>query len=205
MSDDRTPGTAPPGGPGPVDGADDGGAARLVLADGTGRRLARGLEDAYPREGCGLLLGRVEGADRVVEEARPAPNRWEARDDRYLVDPETLRRAVDEEAAGGPRVLGFYHSHPDAEPVPSSTDRELAWPWYLYLVVPVRDGRAGRGRAWELEEDGDGWVERAVVAGREAGPGDGERTARGADRPRRRGGGPDGSARGPANADPPEA
>lgn len=143
------------------------GRARLVLAGGTADRIARAVEEAYPREGCGLLLGRVEGDDRVVEEARPASNRWEDREDRYLVDPETLRRAVDEEAGGGPRVLGFWHSHPDADPVPSATDRELAWPWYLYLIVPVRGGRARRGRAWELH-DGR-WAERPVTGGPNAG------------------------------------
>lgn len=159
MSGDDRPRVAPRGG-----GAEEG-SVRLVLAGGTDRRLAGSLEEAYPREGCGLLLGRVDGDDRVVEEVRAAANRWEGRDDRYLVDPETLRRAVDEEAAGGPRVLGFYHSHPDADPVPSATDRELAWPWYLYLIVPVREGRAGTGRAWKLAEDEDGWAERPVLEG----------------------------------------
>lgn len=183
MSGGEGPRTEPAGGRGTEDGADRDDPTRLVLAAGPARRLVRGVEQAYPREGCGLLLGRVEGSDRIVEEARPAANRWEGRDDRYLVDPETLRRAVDEEAAGGLRVLGFYHSHPDADPVPSPTDRELAWPWYLYLVVPVRGGRAGRPRAWELEEEGGGWIERSVVAGRAGSPGGGGR----------------------ANADPPEA
>lgn len=164
MTGGEGPGVAPRGG-GP--GRPEGGEPRLVLARGTAGRIDRAVEEAYPREGCGLLLGRVEGDDRVVEEARPASNRWEGRDDRYLVDPETLRRAVDEESAGGPRVLGFWHSHPDADPVPSATDRELAWPWYLYLIVPVRGGRARRGRAWELD-DGR-WVERPVTDGPNAG------------------------------------
>ncbi len=164
MTGDEGPRVAPRGGEG---GSGPGDATRLVLAGGTAARIARAVEEAYPREGCGLLLGRTEGPDRVVEEVRPAANRWEGRDDRYLVDPETLRRAVDREAEGGPRVLGFFHSHPDAEPVPSATDRELAWPWYLYLIVPVRDGRARGGRAWELEDGG--WAERPVVAEPNAG------------------------------------
>lgn len=134
----------------------------LLLPAAAGRLLARAAEEACPREGCGLLLGRVRGTDRIVERLRPAANRWEGRDDRYLVDPATLRRAVDREAEGGPRVLGFYHSHPGAEAVPSGTDRELAWPWYLYLIVPVRDGRAGTGRAWELVGGEEGFEERPV-------------------------------------------
>lgn len=165
MSGEEAPRSAPRSGDEPS--TRDAGPARLVVPGAAERKLARTLERAYPREGCGLLLGRVGGAragDRVVEEVRPAPNRWEGRDDRYLVDPATLRRAVGEEGRGGPRVLGFYHSHPDAGPRPSDTDRELAWPWYLYLIVPVRDGEARTGRAWELVEDGEAWAERPVIA-----------------------------------------
>lgn len=164
------------GGAGRADGAgqgrdDEAGdstrAARLVLPAAARSALEGTLEDAYPREGCGVLLGRVEGADRRVTEIHRAENRWAERDDRYLVDPGTLRRLMDREGEGGPRILGFYHSHPDAAPEPSPTDRDHAWPWYLYLIVPVREGRAGKGRAWQLDEkgDGEGFAERKVVEG----------------------------------------
>lgn len=142
----------------PPDGGD-----RLLLPAGLARAMAAELEEAYPAEGCGVLLGRVEGGDRRVTELAGAENRWPDRDDRYLVDPGTLRRLMEREDHGGPRVLGFYHSHPDAEPVPSGTDRELAWPWYLYLIVPVEAREAGEGRAWTLEDGGDDFVERPVA------------------------------------------
>jgi proteasome lid subunit RPN8/RPN11 len=140
--------------------------ARLVLPAPARRELVAGLEEAYPAEGCGVLLGEEDGPDRRVTEVRPAENRWPERGDRggrYLVDPGTLRRLMDREAAGGPAILGFYHSHPDADPVPSETDRELAWPWYLYLVVPVREGEAGEGRAWQLDAGAGGLRERPVL------------------------------------------
>ena len=139
------------------------GPTRLLLPPERRRELAAGLEAAYPGEGCGVLLGEVDGPDRRVTRLVAAENRWAERDDRYLVDPGTLRRLMEREEEGGERILGFYHSHPDAEPVPSETDRELAWPWYLYVIVPVRDGRAGRGRAWELQERGGPFVERPLL------------------------------------------
>lgn len=143
-----------------VDGVS--GPARLHLPPERQRELAAGLEEAYPGEGCGVLLGDVDGRERRVTRLVAAENRWSRRDDRYLVDPGTLRRLMDEEE-GGNRILGFYHSHPDADPVPSETDRELAWPWYLYLIVPVRDGRAGWGRVWELEAPDGPFAERPLV------------------------------------------
>ena len=139
------------------------GSTRLLLPLERRRDLAAVLEAAYPGEGCGVLLGEVEGRDRRVTRLVAAENRWAERDDRYLVDPGTLRRLMEREEEGGERILGFYHSHPDAEPVPSETDRELAWPWYLYLIVAVRGGRAGTSRAWELEEPAGRFVERAVL------------------------------------------
>lgn len=144
--------------------AGDATAARLILPAAPRRRIVTGVEATYPREGCGVLLGDVEGRDRTVTEVVEADNRWPDRDDRYLVDPGTLRRLVEREADGGPRILGYYHSHPDAEPVPSATDRELAWPWYLYLIVPVREGTAAPGRAWELPDGGEEFLEREVVS-----------------------------------------
>lgn len=160
---------------GPGEREPDGGdrPARLVLPAAARRELIAGLEAAYPAEGCGVLLGEADGPDRRVGDVHPAENRWPEGGDRggrYLVDPGTLRRLMDREAEGGPTILGFYHSHPDADPVPSETDRELAWPWYLYLVVPVREGEAGEGRAWQLDEDAGEFRERPVVG---AGPDDG--------------------------------
>lgn len=125
--------------------------ARLVVPERLMERIEERAERAYPGEGCGVLLGGRDGSDRVVRELAEAPNAWSGRDDRYAVDPDLLRELQEREDAGGPVVLGFYHSHPEAEPVPSSTDREHAWPWYLYLIVEVRDGGARQARAWEFE------------------------------------------------------
>lgn len=125
----------------------------LVLPSSLCEELGRELEAAHPEEGCGVLLGRVENGQRVVQSFEPTRNLWSDREDRYLVDPGALRRLLDEDDLGGSRVLGFYHSHPDSPPEPSATDLEHAWPWYSYLIVPVWNGRAERGRVWELSCD----------------------------------------------------
>lgn len=130
-------------------------AGRLRVPGSAWETVAAGLEEAYPGEGCGVLLGSASGAERRVEAAKPSGNRRGERDDRYGVDPDLLRRLQAREEEGGPRVLGFYHSHPDAAPVPSETDRAWAWPWYVYLIVPVEAGRARpeEARAWRLQGD----------------------------------------------------
>lgn len=130
---------------------------RMLFAD-----LLASAAKSYPREACGILLGRIDGESRVVEGFRPTPNRWSGREDRYLVDPESLRRALASEDNGGPGVVGFYHSHPDAPPLPSETDRGLAWPWYYYVIIRVAAGEPQEARAWELDVDAGCFQERSI-------------------------------------------
>lgn len=138
---------------------------RMLVTEEVWSQLIDHLEEAYPAEGCGVLLGRRGDGLRRVREAVRAPNEWGGREDRYAVDPDLLRDLLAREDEGGPAVVGFYHSHPDAEPVPSATDRRLGWPWYHYLIVPVRDGAAGSARLWQFPgHDGpprEGRIERA--------------------------------------------
>ncbi|MEJ2311662.1 MAG: M67 family metallopeptidase [Gemmatimonadales bacterium] len=136
--------------------------ARLEIGSKIRADLLASAAQGYPGEACGILLGRIAGDTRVIEGFRPTPNRWAERDDRYLVDSESLRRALAAEEAGGATVLGFYHSHPDAPPVPSETDRELAWPWYAYVIIRVAAGEAEETRAWELDMDSGHFEERPI-------------------------------------------
>src|SRR2546426_1533361 len=71
---------------------------------------------------------------------------------RYLIDPESFRRAQEKLDRDGLEVVGVYHSHPDHPPTPSTFDREHAWPWLSYLIVGVARGRAGEMQAWALSE-----------------------------------------------------
>ncbi len=135
---------------------------RLILPASALRGIEAELEAAYPREACGVLLGDARDGERVARGWEPAPNRWPEREDRYRIDPDLLARLLAEEERGGPSVLGFYHSHPDAPPQPSETDRRLAWPWYDYLIIEVRAGRARQRRVWRLDGDGARFVEGEV-------------------------------------------
>lgn len=137
-------------------------ADRLLLPADELARIRRRAERALPREACGVLLGRTEERTRRVARSVPAENRWPERADRYLVDPGTLRRLQDEEAGGGPAILGFYHSHPGAAPEPSTTDAELAWPWYIYLIVPAGERSGERPRAWEYDSGAGAFEEREL-------------------------------------------
>lgn len=116
-------------------------------------RVARAGEAAYPREGCGALLG-ADGADggRALVGEMALENRDAARH-RYRADPDDVRRVEAAAARRGLEMVGVWHSHPDAPARPSETDRALAWPWYTYLIVAVEGGRAAGLGAWRLADD----------------------------------------------------
>lgn len=117
-----------------------------------------------PEEACGLLVGREGPEGRTVVRAVPVENALGAgAPSRYLIPATALRAAEAEAARDGLTVVGAYHGHPDGTAEPSATDREHAWPWYTYLIVPVAGGKAGEPRAWRLLEDRGGFEEEELV------------------------------------------
>jgi [CysO sulfur-carrier protein]-S-L-cysteine hydrolase len=90
--------------------------------------------EAAPAECCGLLVGNSESIVEAVKTRNLAsdPSRFE-------MDPGDHIRTRREARNRGLDVLGFYHSHPRSQAVPSASDLAEAWyPHYLYLIVSVR-------------------------------------------------------------------
>ena len=107
--------------------------------------LRRHGEEAYPRESCGVLLGRVEDGEARVAAAlvRCANARTDSPENRYHIDPEDLLRVQRQGRERGQDIVGFYHSHPDHLARPSGTDlAEANWPGCSYVITRVARGRA---------------------------------------------------------------
>ena len=95
-------------------------------------------------EVCGLLLGR----DGRVEEARPCRNVAAAPARRFEIDPAALLAAHRAARAGGPAILGCYHSHPSGRAEPSQCDAAAAEPnGWLWLIVAGEEVGAWRAVA----------------------------------------------------------
>jgi len=113
------------------------------------------VQAVYPEEACGALLGQLgDGGALAAVDAVPLANSRQAeRRRRYLIGPDDVLALERRAETAGLEVLGYYHSHPDAPACPSTFDRDHAWPWYVYLIVRVSDGRAREVRAWQLSDD----------------------------------------------------
>lgn len=94
---------------------------------------------AHPREACGLLLG----ADARIASATLAANVHPEPETHFEIDPQALVDAHRAARAGGPEVVGYWHSHPRGSADPSATDRAHA---------------SADGRVWAIVGEGKvGW------------------------------------------------
>lgn len=131
---------------------------RVVLTDELVEAIRRHAEATYPEECCGFLVARQPGEDspvtRRIVRVTPMENRMEsARDRRFVIPPEELRRFEQSLEGTDEALVGFYHSHPDHPAVPSLFDQDHAWPWYTYLVLSVDHGRSAELGAFELDAE----------------------------------------------------
>lgn len=131
------------------------------------RAIHAHAERDYPHECCGALLGRDApgGAGaRVVVDVLASDNRRgpDAAASRFLITGDDLRAMEKVARDRSMDVLGFYHSHPDHPARPSDYDREHALPWYSYVIVSVRGGRAEDTTSWLLRDDRTAFAQEPI-------------------------------------------
>ncbi|MBP8234945.1 M67 family metallopeptidase [Rhizorhabdus sp.] len=91
-------------------------------------------------EVCGLLLGRGETVERVEHCRNVAVDPHSS----FEVDPGALIAAHRVARAGGPSLLGHYHSHPNGIAAPSDRDRAAAEPGSLWIIAAGSEIKAWR-------------------------------------------------------------
>src|ERR1035441_2663123 len=110
-------------------------------------------EETYPRECCGVLLGRFndDGSKTVSRAARCGNTRADSPHNRYHIDPRELIRIQREGRERGEDIVGFYHSHPDHPAQWSVTDlAEAHWFGCSYVITSVGKGKATVTNSFEL-------------------------------------------------------
>jgi proteasome lid subunit RPN8/RPN11 len=128
---------------------------KLVIPRTLHGELQQHLEKAFPNEGGGFLIGTINGAERLVTEIRPVENIFETEEQyhRYLMEDGAFQAAEDYADENGLTLIGYFHSHPNSPAIPSDYDRVHALPNFVYLIVPVHQGRAAESLVWILADD----------------------------------------------------
>ena len=118
------------------------------------------VQEAYPEEGAGFLLG--EDGQVVYVLSLPNAREDEARHNRFLFTPEDYLKAELKADELGLSLIGVFHSHPDCPNVPSEYDREWAQPFFSYIITRVDEGKAVNSRSWRLIEDRSKYEEEEI-------------------------------------------
>ncbi|WP_286828140.1 MULTISPECIES: M67 family metallopeptidase [Kordiimonas] len=123
--------------------------------------LERTAWQAEPHEACALLLGEVGGSEVKLTQAVVTDNVTEGNPETsFEIDPGMHILMQKAARAGGPQIVGVWHSHPNGVAWPSDTDRaQSVEPGWVWLISGVRDGmcehgafRAGTGDPHQLDE-----------------------------------------------------
>jgi desampylase len=126
------------------------------ISRGAVEEISAHAREALPNECCGVLIG----SESAIVEARRTRNLSESRT-RFEIDPKGHIDARRDARLRGLDVVGFYHSHPQSEPIPSQTDLAAAsYPDLLHLIVRPLAERANL-RLFRL--DGLRYVEFELV------------------------------------------
>ena len=128
----------------------------LVLSADQEKIIRAEGEKAYPNECCGFLVGEVDKAGvKTVKDVQAIDNSREDGEQyhRFLITPEDMMRAEQTARSMKLDVVGFYHSHPDHPAAPSEYDKDHALPFYSYVIVSVKQGKADELTSWELTLD----------------------------------------------------
>ena len=121
--------------------------------------IVRHAEWGFPHEVCGVLIG----SDGKITHYRECRNlNTERAHDRYDLDPVSFKEADEWARLNGLEIVGIYHSHPDHPSIASETDRQRAWPEWVYIIFSVYGGRYRDSRAWVLQDFDSAFVEEAV-------------------------------------------
>ncbi len=139
----------------------------LKIAQADLEMIRRHAEKDYPRECCGVLLGRSAGGARAVSFAVECDNTSKMPHNHYGIAPADLIRIQRQARERGLEVVGFYHSHPDQAARWSVSDLEEAhWIGCAYLIVSVSRRGADEMKCFVLGGTGeDKSFEEEPIAG----------------------------------------
>ena len=121
--------------------------------------IIKHAEAGFPHEVCGVLIGQ----DHTVTHSKECNNlNTERAHDRYELDPLSFKEADDYSREIGKEIIGIYHSHPDHPSMASETDRQRAWPEWIYIIFSINQCKYNDARAWILEDSGEKFFEEPI-------------------------------------------
>lgn len=123
--------------------------AYLRLSHDQIRTLVHHAQASYPAEACGLIGGQSNRAVLLIPVTNIALNPQT----HYQMAANELLQGLKMIDAAGHDLIGIYHSHPTSDPVPSSTDIQIAeqqYPQVVQVIISLKHQQP-RLKAWQIQ------------------------------------------------------
>lgn len=115
-----------------------------------------------PVEACGLIAGRIEDGNKLIDKVYILTNVDHA-EEHFTLDPKEQLAAVKDMRANGLVPLGNWHSHPVSPSRPSQEDKRLAYDSRAsYLILSLMDENSPVLNSFHIEGD-DAQKEELVI------------------------------------------
>ncbi len=115
-----------------------------------------------PVEACGLIAGRIEDGNKLIDKVYILTNVDHA-EEHFTLDPKEQLAAVKDMRVNGLVPLGNWHSHPVSPSRPSQEDKRLAYDSKAsYLILSLMDENAPVLNSFHIEGD-DAQKEELVI------------------------------------------
>ena len=115
-----------------------------------------------PVEACGLIAGRIEDGNKLIDKVYILKNVDHA-EEHFTLDPKEQLAAVKDMRANGLVPLGNWHSHPVSPSRPSQEDKRLAYDSRAsYLILSLMDENSPVLNSFNIEGD-DAQKEELVI------------------------------------------
>ena len=115
--------------------------------------LVGAAREDYPLECCGLIIGRRDGSDWVIDELVRSENISPTPEKHFEVDMRLRLRLQRALRDTGKAVIGHYHSHPNGKAGPSSTDLASAWEDNMVWVIIGITDKTEKIAAFQYDAD----------------------------------------------------
>lgn len=118
----------------------------LWLTNEQAKQIVEHARRETPREVCGVIAGNGNRAVKII----PVQNVDKHPTVRFTMDPHALSHILPALADEQLQLLGFYHSHPNANPIPSQSDiKEASYPDVLTVIVSLKQAQPHIA-AWKI-------------------------------------------------------
>jgi len=111
---------------------------KITISQSDKKILTEHAENEKPNESCAILYGDVKNENSIVKEIWLTEN-IEKSSVEFTLSPEQTLEMHEKEKEIGLQIIGIFHSHPNSQASPSSTDKRFMennpYVWIIYSGI----------------------------------------------------------------------